>query len=192
MIETVRAFLESIGMIGLYAAVFIEGSSLPFPGILVVLAYGGFFSMDLVDTALVSAVMALVYSIASLIPYCLGSKMERWLHKKFQKGLKRAAQLFQRYGLWSIMISRPFGIGNYISYLAGMSRIGIGKYLALTFSGIFPWCFAILWLGRCFEGNYEAFQAFYAEFNYLVYSAVLLAAAVFIAFSCRKTVLRSK
>ncbi|MGI2326900.1 DedA family protein [Planococcus sp. YIM B11945] len=192
MLEAILGFLESIGLIGLFAVIFIEGSSLPFPGVLVVLAYGGLLKMDFLDTALVSAGMAAFYSLASLLPYYLGDKMGQRLHKKFQNGINRAAKLFRRYGIWSIALSRPFGIGNYISYMAGMSRVGIRTYLALTFSGIFPWCFAILWLGNYFNGNYEAFQAFYHEFHFIVYSAVAFLVAVFIVFSSRKQLVRSK
>lgn len=186
MIEQILAFLENIGMAGLYAAIFIEGSSLPFPGIVVVLAYGGILNLAWPEMLLASASMAAVYSAASLLPYFLGDRMEHLLRKKFRKGIERARRLFNRYGLWSIALSRPFGIGNYISYLAGMSRVGIVKYLVLTFAGIFPWCFSMLFLGDYFNGNYERFKAFYDDYSYFVYGGIFILASVLLWFSFRK------
>ena len=186
MIEQILAFLENIGLAGLYAAIFLEGSSLPFPGIVIVLAYGGILNLAWPEMLLVSASMAAVYSLASLLPYFLGDRMEHLLRKKFRKGIGRARRLFNRYGLWSIALSRPFGIGNYISYLAGMSHVGIVKYLALTFTGIFPWCFSMLFLGDYFNGNYEAFKAFFEEYSYFIYGGVLVLAAALFWYSFRK------
>ncbi|MCJ1907987.1 DedA family protein [Planococcus ruber] len=160
MIEGILAFLESLGMKGLFSVMFLEGSSLPFPGVALVIAYGGLLNHDLPATAWLSAGLAASYSLASLIPYFLGNKFQNIFQRKFHKGLKKASDLFRRYGIWSIAISRPFGIGNYISYLAGISKIPLGKYAVLTFIGIYPWCFAMLRIGHYFNGNYEAFTSF--------------------------------
>lgn len=174
MIEEILAFLESLGMLGLFSVMFLEGSSMPFPGVALVIAYGGLLNHSLAATALLSAGLAAAYSLASLIPYFLGNKLQKFFQKKFDKGLKKASALFHRYGIWSIAISRPFGIGNYISYLAGMSRIPIGKYGALTFIGIYPWCFAMLRIGHYFNGNYEAFKSFVAANQILVYGYIVV------------------
>src|SRR5690606_34025787 len=186
MLEQILAFLEHIGWVGLYVAIFLEGSSLPFPGIVIVLAYGGILNLAWPETLLISANMAAVYSLASLLPYFFGGRMEHLLRKKLSKGIVRARRLFNRYGLWSIALSRPFGIGNYISYLAGISHVGIAKYLALTFVGIFPWCVSMLFLGDYFNGNYEAFQAFFEEYSFFVYGGFLMFAAVLFWYSFRK------
>jgi len=34
--------------------------------------------------------------------------------------VKKGQAFFNRYGVWSIALSRPFGVSNYISYVAGM------------------------------------------------------------------------
>ncbi|TAA72716.1 hypothetical protein [Planococcus salinarum] len=47
IIEQTLGFLEDLGVAGLLAAIFLEGSSIPFLGIIVVLAYGGILDMSL-------------------------------------------------------------------------------------------------------------------------------------------------
>ena len=183
VVEQLLAFLENIGVIGLYIAIFLEGTSLPFPGIAVVLTYGGLLDLGMAAMGFVSAAMALIYSLASLLPYVLGDKLEAIFPNKFKKGISQAAGLFKRYGIWSIAISRPFGIGNYISYLAGMSRVGLVKFLTLTFIGIYPWCLTMLYLGSAFNGNYDKFLAFYREHSTVLYGTVIFLFTAFLVFS---------
>ena len=172
VVEQLLVFLENLGTAGLFVALFFEGSSLPFPGVALVIAYGGILNPSLAASALLSAALAVTYSAASLIPYFLGKKLHTMLPKRFANGLQRASRMFRRYGIWSIALSRPFGIGNYISYIAGMSRVGIGQYVLLTFLGIYPWCLAMLWIGVYLNGNYEVFQSFYKEHQVYVYGIV--------------------
>lgn len=185
MLEAILAFFKEAGLWGLYGTIFLEGSSIPYPGVAIVLLYGGILKMSLVNTAFTAGAMAVVYTLASLIPYHIGEKVLHLLSPKFHRKMAGATRFFTKHGIWSIALSRPFGIGNYISYLAGMSGVGKGKYLALTFLGIFPWCFAMLFLGDFFNGNYAAFRQFYHEYNWIVYILMGLGIAGFVLYSFR-------
>ncbi|HSJ38849.1 MAG TPA: VTT domain-containing protein [Planococcus sp. (in: firmicutes)] len=186
IIERIFWFLGELGLFGLFTAIFLEGASVPFPGIVAVLAYGGLLDMSLGSMAGIAAIMAAIYSLASLIPYFIGQKLEHLLWPKIRKGLDNASRIFNRYGLWSIALSRPFGIGNYISYLAGISEVGLLKYLLLTFAGIFPWCFAILYLGDYLNGNYDRFLLLFDEYKMEFYGTGLLLAILFTGYSIWK------
>lgn len=186
MIESILAFFDTIGLWGLYGAMLLEGSSAPFPGVAVVLVYGGILRMGLMQTVMTAAGMALVYALASLIPYWIGGKCHNLLPRNFRKRISGAVEIFTKYGIWSIAITRPFGIGNYISYLAGMSRVGKVKYMVLTFLGIFPWCIAMLSLGHYFNGNYAAFQDFYERYSWIIYVGATLSIVGFMIFSIIK------
>lgn len=186
IIDQLLLFLKDIGLAGLFTAIFLEGASVPFPGIIAVLAYGGLLELSMSKMVGIAAMMAIIYSLASLFPYFVGNKMEHLLGKKIRKGLKAASRFFNRYGIWSIALSRPFGIGNYISYLAGISKVGITTYLLLTFVGIFPWCFAILYLGDVLNGNYKHFITLFNEYKGVFYGIGLLLAIVFTVYSIWK------
>ncbi|MFC4714243.1 DedA family protein [Planococcus dechangensis] len=182
-IEWLFGFLEKLGLFGLFTAIFLEGASVPFPGIVVVLAYGGLLNMSIAGMAGVAAIMAAIYSVASLIPYFIGNKLEHLIRPNIRKGLDKAGRIFNRYGIWSIALSRPFGIGNYISYLAGSSGVSLLKYLLLTFAGIFPWCLAILYLGDYLNGNYDRFLMLFDEYKMEFYGTGLLLAMVFTGYA---------
>ena len=147
-VETIVTFLKQIGLIGLLVVMFLEGSSLPFPGVAVVLSYGYALRPSLSEVVIISIVMSIVYSIASFIPYALAYKSEETINKKFGKKLAKAQDWFRRYGLWSVCLTRPFSVGNYISYVAGMSKVPRVKYFFYTFIGILPWSIVMLFVGN--------------------------------------------
>jgi membrane protein DedA with SNARE-associated domain len=167
-------WLRELGSLGLFGAMFIEGTSLPFPGIVVVFAYGYMLSYDLFYTSKVAMGMSIMYCVASLIPYFMGNKLMGLIFKKQNKGLEKAKALFNRYGFWSVAFFRPFGLGNYISCVAGMSNMGLVHYLFLTFLGIYPWAFVVLSLGKYFKGNYEAVISFYYKNSVFIYGTAIL------------------
>lgn len=182
MIELILHWLEAIGLFGLIAAMFLEGSSLPFPGIAIVLAYGYILPFSYWNTFLIAALMSVVYSISSLIPYFVGNKLERLFQKRSNKGLEKAKGLFIRYGGWSVALTRPFGLGNYISYVAGMSKMRLTPYLLLTFIGIFPWSFVMILLGNYFNGSYEAFRSFYQNNSIYLYIVAVITIGMIVSF----------
>ncbi|MEK1831740.1 VTT domain-containing protein [Priestia megaterium] len=63
------------------------------------------------------------------------------------KNIKRAQKWFHKYGKWSITISRPISIANYITYLAGLSKIKSRDFVLYSTLGIFPWFVFLLYVG---------------------------------------------
>ncbi|MBM7583744.1 membrane protein DedA with SNARE-associated domain [Bacillus pakistanensis] len=182
MVQQFLEWLHVIGLPGLFLVMFLEGSSLPFPGLIIVLSYGYIISPGYLNSALIAIGMSISYCLASLIPYYFGMKLERYFPNKLKKGLKKAIAYFNRYGIWSIALSRPFGIGNYISYVAGISRVNIYKYLILTFIGIYPWSYVMIILGDYFNGNYEALKRSLSSYSIYIYGAVVVVILMIILF----------
>ena len=178
MIQQILEWLNTIGISGLYVAMFLEGSSLPFPGVIIVLSYGYLLSPGYINTIFIAAGMSAFYTLASLIPYFLGLKLEERLPQRLKKGLNKGTAFFNRYGIWSISFSRPFGIGNYIAYVAGMSNVHIIKYFILTFLGIYPWSYIMILLGNYFKGNYEALKNYFSTYSIYGYAVVIVAVVI--------------
>src|SRR5690606_41829269 len=77
MIQQLLEWLNSIGLPGLFIVMFLEGSSLPFPGLVIVLSYGYILSPGYIETAFISIGMSFSYTVASIIPYFIGKKLNR-------------------------------------------------------------------------------------------------------------------
>ncbi|MGG4036720.1 DedA family protein [Heyndrickxia ginsengihumi] len=142
--------IQGMGIIGVCIVMLIEGSSLPFPGVFILVSYGAVSHLNCNQILFTAVLMAITYTISSFIPYYISSALQKKIPKKFQKGIEKAQCLFQRFGVWTIAFTRPFSIGNYISYVAGLCKIPRWKYSILTFIGIYPWSIAVLFLGKSY------------------------------------------
>lgn len=156
-LQTVFDLIKSFGMYGLFVATAIEASSVPFPGAMFVLVYGFVVDLNGWQLVLLGAVNSVVYTVFTLIPYAIGYRIESYSKKKFDKRKIEKAQVwFQKYGDWSITLSRPLSIGNYISYLSGISKVKPIRFIILTYLGVFPWNTFLLFAGS--SGSLESIQ----------------------------------
>jgi membrane protein DedA with SNARE-associated domain len=186
VIELLEVWFREHGLFGVLAVMFLEGISLPIPGVAVVFAYGYLFPFSYWHTAIVAAGMSVVYSIASLIPYFLGAKLEKLFKNRGKKGLQKAKDVFIRYGSWSVALTRPFTVGNYISYVAGISKMKLPSFLLLTFIGIYPWCYGMLVLGYYFNGSYQAFYSYFQNHSLTFYLTIGITSAVIFLYFYKK------
>ncbi|MGI6475389.1 MAG: DedA family protein [Thermoactinomyces vulgaris] len=181
MLQTALDFLEKCGVWGLFAATAIEASSLPFPGATFVLIYGYLMDVSTWQLVAISALNSLVYVVFSLIPYYIGKYLGNLTQKKFdEKKVKKAQDWFQKYGEWSITLSRPTGFGNYISYISGISDISVWRFGLLSYLGVFPWNTLLLFIGN--YGSLETVEHFLAMTRKVgvMITIILVFAAAFI------------
>lgn len=159
MLQQALNFLRDFGIWGLFLSTAIEASSLPFPGATFVLIYGFLMKVAPWELVLISFINSIIFTIFSFIPFGIGYKVESFTKKKFDPAkIEKAQNWFRKYGEWSIALSRPLSIGNYISYLSGMSKIKPWRFALFTFIGAFPWNTLLLLIGNA--GSLEMIQQF--------------------------------
>jgi len=180
LVESIINILDKMGIIGLLAAMVIQGLSIPFPGALITIVNGYLMNPSLPEMFAIALAMSFAYSISSCIPYAIGFKLQVKVNRgPFKKKFSRAQHLFSRFGEWSIAVARPAGAGMFISFVAGMSRIKLWRYLLFTLAGTYPWSFALLFLGRTYKGNADR------VFNlFQTYSAYIFAGLLVVALAC--------
>ena len=149
----------SSAILPLIGALFVEGTSIPFPGIVVALAFGSTNRPSFKETMIISLFMAITYTLASFIPYIIGKKFGPKVlsifnkRKKVKESIEKGQNLVEKYGVITMAISRFFGWGNKISYIAGISEINYLPYALFTFSGIYTWSIIMLNLGKIFKSD---------------------------------------
>lgn len=167
-----------------------EGLSIPFPGIIFLLSYGNVQSLSASEAAVLSVFLAASYTLGSFAPYAVGKRLGRntlkIFGKKANRAIRKASLLINKYGLIIISVSRPFSWGNYISYIAGISKVKKIRYGILTFVGIYPWCFAVLLLGRIFRGNISYVMEYINSYTVPIYAGFGLIASVYVIFKVLK------
>jgi membrane protein DedA with SNARE-associated domain len=122
---------------------------------------------------------ALGYLVGSLVGWAIGARGGRALIERHGRRLHlgpetfaRAERWFARRGRLAVFLGRLTPIvRSFISIPAGVFRIPLGSYTALTLAGSLVWCFAFAGVGLAL-GN--AWQGFHQGFRYADYAAVAL------------------
>ncbi|SDR06020.1 DedA family protein [Virgibacillus salinus] len=178
MLQYITDMINELGLWGLFISLAVEASSVPFPGGLVTLTFGYILNLTFLEVLLYGFFGGAVYSLFSLIPYGVGYKLEDKLKQKMnKKKVEKAQRWFKKFGVWTIAFARPLGIGNYISYIAGISKVGVWKFQSLTLLGILPWTIGMLWLGSV--GNLKSVKKFMEDFQLYILLLLIITGAVY-------------
>ncbi|MBH9965357.1 DedA family protein [[Bacillus] enclensis] len=194
MLEFIINVIKEIGMWGLFAGNAIEASSLPFPGVLVTLTYGYLLDPSWGKLIGLAVISSLIYTVFSYIPYGIGFKIKHTIKEKTNskntRKVEKAQKWFRKYGIWSIALSRPLGIGNYISYASGISKVNKIKFGMLTFIGIFPVTFIMLIVGK--NGNLKSVQALMSNVQNYIFIGGAAVLIIYIAYKFFYTARKKK
>jgi membrane protein DedA with SNARE-associated domain len=70
--------------------------------------------------------------------------------------VEQAERWFARYGDRAVFVSRVLPVvRTFISLPAGIARMNIRRFIALTFVGSFPWSLGLAWAGFALGENYD-------------------------------------
>lgn len=172
ILSPIIPFIHEYGYIAIMITGMIEGSSIPFPGSIVLVIVGFIIALGKINIWLAIFLGAFCYTMGSIIPYYIGKNIKEDLFhflvkygKVPKKKIVSMEESFYKYGDISICITRPLFMGNYISYLAGIAHIHLVKFILYTFFGILPWMGLYLSLGYFFKGNLQKTSAFLDKYN---------------------------
>ena len=107
------------------------------------------------------------------------SRAGRWMG--LSKGhLRLANRFFDRWGLWAVFIGRLLPIvRTYISFPAGLSKIGYPKFIVVSLLGAIPWNFGLAYAGYLAGQHWEQVAAKLSPFAIpiAIVVVIILAAA---------------
>ncbi|WP_242341049.1 MULTISPECIES: DedA family protein [Anaeromyxobacter] len=183
------AVVGYLGYGGVVLLMAIESACIPLPSeIIMPLAgyhvYLGNFTLH--GAALAGAIGCVVGSVPA---YYLGLYGGRPLIERYGRyvlvshhDLDVADRLFRRWGQWVVFAARLLPVvRTFIAFPAGVSRMPMGKFIAFTFAGSYPWCLALAWVGAKLGDKWDSdprMKAVYHRFE-LVIVAAGVAAVVF-------------
>jgi membrane protein DedA with SNARE-associated domain len=185
-----QALINLVGTWG-YLAILVtmagESAGLPISSEIVVPLGGALASQGKLNFILV----VLVASVANLA----GSLIAFWLTRRFGErvvlsragrwaGLSRghlrlANRFFGRFGLWAVFVGRLLPIvRTYISFPAGLSKIGYVRFTLATLAGAIPWNFALAFAGLKLGQQYQTVAATIGPFVIPIAIGVVILLAV--------------
>src|SRR5713226_6779573 len=144
------------GLLAIFVTMTAESAVVPLGGALA--------SQGKLNLVLVIAVASLANLTGSLIAFWLTRRYgERIVLSRLGRrlGLSRghlrlANRFFERFGLWAVFIGRLLPIvRTYISFPAGVSKIGYVRFVLATLAGAIPWNFALAYAGYKLGQQYQ-------------------------------------
>jgi membrane protein DedA with SNARE-associated domain len=155
--------IGSYGLLAVFLLMTAESCGLPFPsevimptaGVLGATGHMNLAAAILAGTVGNLAGSLIAFGVAARFgePVLLGPG--RWIGIR-PHHVEIADGWFRRWGLWAVLIGRVLPVvRTYISFPAGLARIGVVPFSALTFVGALPWCAALTLVGYTLGKNYD-------------------------------------
>jgi membrane protein DedA with SNARE-associated domain len=180
--EVARDAVTTAGYPGIFAAMVAETLFPPIPSE-VVLPLAG-FEVDAGELNFLLVVLAATLgSLAgALILYAIGLYGGRPLTLRWGKVLRvtaedldRAEDWFDRWGDWVVLVARVIPIArSLVSIPAGMMRMGLVRFIALTTIGSLVWNFILVFAGKQLGANWEDVTGTVEEYGLPLRIAVIL------------------
>jgi membrane protein DedA with SNARE-associated domain len=185
-----QALINLVGTWG-YIAILVtmagESAGVPISSEIVVPLGGALASQGKLNLVLVVLVSSVGNLAGSLIAFYLTRRYgERVVLSRAGRrlGLSRghlrlSNRFFERFGLWAVLVGRLLPIvRTYISFPAGLSKIGYPRFILATMAGAIPWNLALAYAGYKLGQHYETVAATLGPFAIPIAIAVVILLAV--------------
>ena len=185
--QTLINLVGTWGYLAILVTMVGESAGLPISSEIVVPLGGALASQGKLNFVLVVLVASLANLIGSLIAFYLTRRFgERVVLSRAGRrlGLSRghlrlAHRFFGRFGLWAVFVGRLLPIvRTYISFPAGLSKIGYVRFTLATMAGAIPWNLALAYAGLQLGNNYASVAATISPFVIPIAIAVVLLLAL--------------
>jgi membrane protein DedA with SNARE-associated domain len=187
MTQWLISLVGTWGLLAIFVTMAGESAGLPISSEIVVPLGGALASQGKLNFVLVVLVASLANLAGSLIAFWLTRKYgERVVLSRFGRwmGLSRghlrlANRFFNRFGLWAVFVGRLLPIvRTYISFPAGVAKMGYVWFSIATMAGAIPWNFVLAYAGYKLGQNYQTVAATMTPFVIPIAIGVVILLAV--------------
>jgi len=181
------SLVEAGGYLGVFALMALESALVPVPSEAVMPFAGFLVSRGVFGFWEAVAAGSLGNLAGGLAAYWLGARYGRGLLERYGRyllvgegELRRVEAFFARHGEAAVFLGRLLpAVRTVISFPAGVARVPLGRFAALTFAGSVPWNAALTYLGVLLGENWRLVEAAGVYLDAAVVAgALLLLAAV--------------
>ena len=167
MTTALSDLIASYGIAAVFVLMVCESCGFPFPSEIIMPTSGLLASAGHMNLVAAIVAGALANLVGSLIAYGLAARFGEplLLGPGRYIGIRRhhlelADGWFRRWGLPAVLIGRVLPvIRTYISFPAGLARVELVGFSALTLIGALPWCAALALVGYELGRNYDRISA---------------------------------
>jgi membrane protein DedA with SNARE-associated domain len=177
--------IDQLGLAGVFVLMLLESACVPIPSEATMLFAGfnvadGHWSLLQITVAGVLGNLVgswIAYGVGYLGRVELLERHGRLLHVSPRR-LRRADAWFERWGAWAVLFSRMLPIvRTFISLPAGVARMPLGRFSALTVAGCLPWVLLLGFIGEQARESWTKWKDGLHYLDYAVVAAIVLVAA---------------
>jgi len=170
----------------IFLLMLLESACIPIPSEITMPVAGFLAYQHKLSLVLVIVVGVLANLAGSLISYAVGRGEGRTLLLKYGRyvlikphDVERADDWFARYGPPAVFFSRMLPVvRTFISLPAGVARMDLKKFSALTVAGCIPWVTALAVAGYYLNAKWEKVLTYTRPLEYAVLEAVVVGIAL--------------
>ena len=184
LVRAATDVIDATGLAGVFLLMTLESACVPIPSEAIMLFAG--FNVSEGNLTLFGIVAAGVLGnlAGSLIAYAAGyyGRLEllernRLIHVS-RRHLDQADRWFERHGSATVFFTRMLPIvRTFISLPAGVARMPVGRFAALTFLGSIPWVLMLAIVGREVGDRWDQWRNHLHYVDYAIVAAIALAIA---------------
>lgn len=175
------------GLPAVFALMVLESACIPVPSEVTMIFAGYLVSqgrMSFVAAVLVGSFANLVGSWIAWAAGAYGVDSVLMRSAANRRHLEQATRWFERYGTPTVFFSRMLPlVRTFISLPAGIARMPLGRFSALTFLGCLPWCLLLVGIGDVAGTNWDSWHQ---RLHYLDYVMLAAAFAIVVAWVLRR------
>ncbi len=188
--ETIAHHIQQLildaGYLGLFALIVLESTAVPVPSLLVMPFAGYMASQGHFSLPVILALNSAGAMTGSLLSYWFGAAGGRRLLLRYGKwllikpeDLDKADAYFEKYGARTVFIARFLPVVRHIiSIPAGIARMRLDKFIALTFAGASIWGGGLMLLGYQLGANWKSVVSTWKKIDLFVGIAFVITAVV--------------
>ena len=185
MTDWIRSVLEGFGPLGVGVLIALETILPPIPSELV-LPLAGFLAREGAMNVVLAWIAATVGGVAgALALYWLGAWLgyerlhrlagRRWFFVASQKDVDRGCELFEKHGSWVVAGARCVPVlRSVVSLPAGMMKMPLPKFLALTTAGTAVWNAAFIAAGWFLAEKWQRVDAYMGPVGLVVVGLIVV------------------
>jgi membrane protein DedA with SNARE-associated domain len=184
----ISGVISAMGYGGIVLLMGIESACIPLPSEMIMPFAGYLVSIDRFSLLGISLAGAIGCVVGSIPAYYAGRYGGRPLVEKYGKyilvnadHLAVAERFFGRRGDITVLIARLLPVvRTFIAFPAGVARMPMGKFIAYTFIGSFPWCLGLGWVGMQVGEHREVLTPWFHKADALIVAVIVVAVAWFV------------
>jgi membrane protein DedA with SNARE-associated domain len=192
--QVLIGLVDGYGLLGILLLMAVESCGVPVPSEFVMPPAGALAAAGHLSLPATILAGALGNLIGSLVAYGLAARFGRrlllgpgaWVGIS-RRHLESAEGWFRRYGAAAVFFGRMLPVvRTYISFPAGLARVPLVRFCALTFLGSLPWSAALAAAGYALGSHYREIASVYEPVSVAFGVALVLLVAAWLGRNRRR------